>query len=342
MKNRALTLLASLGAALALTSLAVWLVGESPAHVLKVLALSAFGSTENISYTLFYATPLLLTGAAVAIALEAGLFNIGAEGQLYMGAVAAATWAALTRSWFAEAQASALLVAFALGTGFLVSFAAGALWGGVAGYLRTRRQTHEVLATIMLNFIAWAFANWVILNPLKNPDTQNSETTWVAEPLRVERLWHHVTPGLPIALLVATALLLAIRYTWWGFRVRATGQNEPAARLAGVGVNATMFYAMALSGGVAGLVGFHEVYCNAYRLLDSFSPSYGFMGLAIALLARGNVVLLVFASLLFGALHKGALDLDLETEKVTRDLSAVIQALILVALAASSRKRGRT
>lgn len=340
-KNRALVLLASLAAALALTSLAVWLVGEAPVHVLKVLALSAFGSPENVSYTLFYATPLLLTGTAVAIALEAGLFNIGAEGQLYMGAVAAAAWGTLTRDWFQGAEGSALLIAFTLVTGFLVSFAAGAVWGGLAGYLRTRRQVHEVLATIMLNFIALAFANWAILNPLKNPETQNSETVWVAEALRIDRLWNHVTPGLPIALVTATALLLAIRYSWWGFRVRATGQNEPAARLAGVGVNATMFYAMALSGGVAGLVGFHEVYCNAYRLLDSFSPSYGFMGLAVALLARGNVPLLIFASLLFGALHKGALDLDLETEKVTRDLSAVIQALILVALAAASRKRGR-
>lgn len=320
----------------------MWLVGENPWTVFKVLATSAFGGIENTSYTLFYATPLLLTGTAVAVALEAGLFNIGAEGQLYMGAVAAAAWGAATRGWFIEGHASGLLTAFVLLMGLLLSFGAGAIWGGLAGYLRTKRNTHEVIATIMLNFVALAFSNWVILNPLKNPETQNLETVWVAEPMRMKALWQHVTPGLPFALLVCTAVLLAIRYSWWGFRVRATGQNESAARLAGVNVSRTALLTMALSGGIAGLVGFHEVYCNAYRLLDSFSPSYGFMGLAVALLARGNVPLLVCSALLFGALHKGALDLDLETEHVTRDLSAVIQALILVALAAASRKKGGT
>lgn len=331
--------IASIALALVLTAIAVALVGESPLHVFQVLAESALGTTENISYTLFYATPLLLTGAAVALALEAGLFNIGAEGQLFMGAVAAASWGAFTRQWFsAETSSSVLVIATVMG-GIAVSFLAGAAWGAIAGYLKTRRQVHEVLATIMLNFIAYAFVNWMVLNPLKNPETQNLETVWIAEPLRIAKLWQHATWGLPFALIIAVAALTAIKYSWWGFRVRATGQNSDAAKLGGINTGKTMLQAMALSGGVAGLVGFHEVFCNSYRLLDSFSTGYGFTGLAIALLARGNIPTLILSTVLFAALHKGALDLDLETENVTRDLSAVIQALVLVALAAIPARR---
>lgn len=151
------------------------------------------------------------------------------------------------------------------------------------------------------------------------------------------RLWNQTTFGFPLALAIAALALWAVRRTWWGFRLRATGQNEPAAKLAGIATGRTAFMSMALSGGIAGLVGFHEVFLNSYRLLDGFSGGYGFTGLAIALLARGSIPGIVFSALLFGALHKGALDLDLETEKVTRDLSAVIQALILLALAAQPK-----
>lgn len=208
------------------------------------------------------------------------------------------------------------------------------MWGGLAGYLRVKRQTHEVIATIMLNFVAMAFVNWVILNPLKNPETQSLETYWVAESLRVGKLWKQTTYGLPLALTIAAAVLWALKHTWWGFRTRATGAGETAARVAGIGVETTAIGAMAISGGIAGLVGFNELFLNSHRLLDAFSPGLGFTGLAIALLARGSIAGLVFAAMLFGALYKGALDLDLETERVTRDLSAVIQALILVGLAA--------
>lgn len=326
-----------LGLALGLTSLAVWTVGENPLRVLAVLATSAFGSGENLSYVLFYAAPMILTGTAVALALQAGLFNIGAEGQLYMGAIAAAAWGVFTRGWFTGESAPALAVVVTVLGGILVSFAGGAFWGAIAGYLKAYRQTHEVIATIMLNFVAMAFVNWAILNPLKNPETQNPETLWIAGPVQIPRMWLQSTYGLPAALAVCALVLWALRKTWWGFRVRATGGNETAAALAGIDAQATELRTMALSGGVAGLAGFHEVFCNAYRLLDSFSPGYGFTGIGIALLARGSIPGLVLASLLFAALQKGSLDLDLETDRVTRDLSLVIQALILVALAARLR-----
>ena len=323
--------------ALLLTSIAVWAVGESPLNVLKILGVSAFGSIDNITYTLYFATPMLLTGAAVALALEAGLFNIGAEGQLYVGAVCAASWGAFSRHWLPGVTGFSFGGAAVVLVGALVAFGGGALWGAIAGYLRTKRNVHEVISTIMLNFIGMALVNWAVLNPLKNQDTQILETVSIGNAFRVPHLWHQTTYGLPLALVIVVAVLWSVKKTWWGFRVRATGQNENAARTAGIPVGRTAFVTMALSGGIAGLVGFHTVFLDSYRMVDGFSAGFGFTGLAVALLARGSIPGLIFSAILFGGLHKGTLDLDLETEKVTRDLSAVIQALILVALAAQPK-----
>ena len=321
--------------AFALTSLAVAAVGESPTLVFKVLLASAFGGVDNISATLYYATPLLFTGTAVCLALEAGLFNIGAEGQLYMGALFAASWGILTRNSTYSTTAAAGIVFL----GIAFSFLGGALWGGLAGYLRVKRKTHEVIVTILLNFIAAAIVNWAVLNPLKNTETQALETLWIHEAVRLPKLWAQATYGFPLAVLTAALVLFTVRKTWWGFRVRATGKNHVAAEVEGMSPAKHQWAAFTISGGIAGMVGFNEVFANSHRLLDGFSPGFGFTGLAIALLSRGNFIALVAACILFGALYKGSLDLDLETEKVTRDLSAVIQALVLLALALRGRKK---
>ncbi len=330
---RARTPIIAIVSVILLTTIAVLFVKENPILVFKVLFQSAFGSAENISYTLYYATPLIMTGTAVSLALSAGLFNIGAEGQLYMGAVFAAMWGIFARPF------PALLTWFGA---FVFAFIGGFIWGWIAGYLKSKRDTHEVIATIMLNFIALAFANWMILNPLKNPENQSLETIWISEAARIDKLWLQMTPALPIALLICFLVMKLISKTWLGFRIRVTGANDTAAELAGIKTKKTAILAMGLSGGIAGLVGFQEIFCNSYRLIDSFSSGFGFTGLAIALLARGNFTKMIIASLLFGALHKGALDLDLETEKVTRDLSLVIQALILIVLAVLSNSEKRS
>ncbi len=316
----------------------MWLVGDKPLLVFKVLFMSAFGSLENVSYTLFYATPLILTGTAVSIALSSGLFNIGAEGQLYMGALFAISWGILTRHWVAGGflQSSGAWIG-----GALFAFVGGAFWGMIAGYLKAKKQTHEVIATIMLNFIAMAFVNWAVINPFKNPENQSTETMWISEVARMPKMWMQTTYLFPIVIGLSFFTLWALQKTWWGFRVRATGLNQSAAKTAGIDTDKTIMKTMAISGGVAGLVGFHEVFCNAYRLMDSFSPGFGFTGLAIALIARGNFVKLILASIMMSILQKGALDLDMETEKITRDLSAVIQAFILIALSVLSTSKLR-
>lgn len=317
----------SLGLALGL--LVTRIAGENPLHVLGILWKSAFGSRYDFGMTLFYATPLLLTGLAVAIPLQAGLFNIGAEGQLALGALAAAAVGALFPGvpW----PLAPLLAGVA-------AFAAGAAWGAIPGWLRASRGSHEVINTIMLNFIAAGLASYVTLYLLKNPESQNPETRAVGAGYLISHLsWFGEAPvstSIFLALLALAAYWFISSKTVLGYEIRAVGQNETAARFGGIHSGRIRILAMALAGGVAGLVGVGEVLGNASRFRLGFSPDYGFIGIAVALLGRGRPLGILFSALLFGALHKGTSDLDLETENVTRDLSLILQALVILSVSA--------
>jgi general nucleoside transport system permease protein len=314
--------------------------GESPWHILQILWKSAFGSGYDFGMTLFYTTPLIFTGLAVAVPFQAGLFNIGAEGQLTLGALAAAVVGALC-------PALPWSVAPVLATA--AAILAGTVWGAIPGWLRARRGSHEVINTIMLNFIAAGLASYVTLYLLKNPDSQNPET----RPVGAGYLIHQfgifggapVSLALPLAVMAAVLVWILLWRTVLGYEMRAVGQSEPAARGAGINSGRIRIIAMAVAGGLAGLVGVGEVLGNAGKFRLGFSPEYGFIGIAVALLGRNQPVGVVAAALLFGALHKGAADLDLETEHVTRELSLVLQALIILSVSAKGlwswmKKRG--
>jgi len=328
MRRLAQSILAvALGLALGLG--VTWVAGENPWHVLKILAKGAFGSRYDLGMTLFYATPLIFTGLSVAMAFQAGLFNIGAEGQLTLGALAAAAVGAL---W--QGLPWPLAPALAGGAAIL----AGAAWGAIPGWLRARRGSHEVINTIMLNFVASGVASYVALYLLKNPDSQNPET----RPIGAGYLVHAfrffdrapVSAALPLALMTALLVWLLLWRTALGFEIRAVGQNEAAARAAGIESGRIRITAMALAGGLAGMVGIAEVLGNAGKFQLGFSPAYGFTGIAVALLGQNRPGGVVPAALLFGALHKGAGELDMETEHVTRELSLVLEALIMLSVSA--------
>jgi ABC-type uncharacterized transport system permease subunit len=203
-----LALLAGLALGLAVT----WIAGENPWHVFKILCHSALGSRYDLGMTLFYATPLIFTGLSVALAFHAGLFNIGAEGQLISGALAAAAVGALWRSCPA-------LIAPVLATA--AALLAGGLWGFIAGWLRARRGSHEVINTIMLNFIAASIASYVTLNILKNPASQNPETRPIAESFQIPHLGFFgeapVSLALPLAVAAVFAFWFLLRQTRLGF-----------------------------------------------------------------------------------------------------------------------------
>jgi simple sugar transport system permease protein len=333
-----LAVVAGLAVGLAFT----WFAGENPWHILQILAKSAFGSRYDFGMTLFYTTPLIFAGLSVAVAFHAGLFNIGAEGQLTLGALAAGVVGAV---WPGLPWPVAPLLA-----GGAALFA-GILWGAIPGWLRAKRGSHEVINTIMLNFIAAGIASYVTLYLFKNPDTQNPET----RPIGTGFLIHQfgifggapVSTALPLAIVAVILVWILLWRTVIGYEMRAVGQNESAARAAGIDAGKIRILAMALAGGLAGLVGVGEVLGNAGKFRLGFSPEYGFMAIAVALLGRNQPVGVVAAALLFGALHKGTADLDLETEHVTREVSLILQALIILSVSAEGlwswmKRRGET
>lgn len=320
-----LAVLAGLGLGLIVTTAA----GESPWHVLKVLAEGAFGSGYDFGMTLFYATPLVFTGLSVAIGLQASLFNVGAEGQMLMGAMAAAaTGILLPGIPWPIAPVLAILAAFS----------AGAVWGAIPGWLRARRGSHEVINTIMLNFVAAGLTSWMTLYLFKNPDSQSPETKAIGAGYILRHLAIFgdapVSTAIFLALVVVGLVWFFMNKTVLGYELRAVGTNENAARAGGIDPGKMQILAMALAGGLAGLVASGEVLGSSYRYKMGFSPGFGFIGIAVALLGRGKPVGILFAALLFGALHKGSLDLDLETDFVSQELSQILQAFIILAVAA--------
>ena len=320
-------LAAAVGLALGLA--VTWVAGENPWHVFCILVRSAFGSRYDFGMTLLYSTPLIFTGLSVAVAFHAGLFNIGAEGQLSLGALAAAaTGAVWPRAPWGLAPVLAALAALV----------AGAIWGAIPGWLRARRGSHEVINTIMLNFVAAGLCSYVALGVLKNPASQNPETRPIGPAYQLPpfSFFGGAPVGLafPLALVTAWLVWVLLWRTVLGYEMRAVGQSERAARAAGIEPARIRILAMTFAGALAGMVGIGEVLGNAGKFRLDFSPGYGFMGIAVALLGRNQPLGVVAAALLFGALHKGTGDLDLETEHVTRELSLVLQALILLSVCA--------
>jgi general nucleoside transport system permease protein len=312
---------------LSLGLLAVKFTGESPVFVAQILFLSAFGSMYDLGITLFYAAPIALTGLSVAFSFRVGLFNIGAEGQLTMGALALSVFGI---------NFSRLPPVIAIPMGVVVAFFGGACWGALAGWLRAYRGSHEVITTIMLNFIATSIASYVTLYWFRNTNTQNPEMWPIGNGFILTPFEFFGKAPITYAVFLPIAAAFLIHFllnrTVIGFRWRAVGKNDGAAQSAGINAAQMRWTALAMSGGLAGLVGVIELMGNSGKFKLGFSPDYGFIGIAVALLARGNPVGVLASAFLFGALHKGATDLDLETENVTRDLSLIIQAAIVLSV----------
>ncbi|MFZ9594673.1 MAG: ABC transporter permease [Bdellovibrionia bacterium] len=319
------SVLLGLGIGLLITAWA----GENPWNVFRILMNCAFGSRYDLGMTLFYATPLIFTGLSVAVAFHAGLFNIGAEGQLEVGALLMAA----VGIYFPN-----LPFPLAPLVGLLAGMIGGALWGAIPGWLKVKRGSHEVINTIMLNFISAGLCSWVTLYVLKNPHSQNPETARIGASYLIPQFSAFQEAPVSVAIFMALGVAFLVWFflwkTTWGFELRAVGQNELAARSAGIDVGRMKILALSIAGGLAGLVGVSEVLGNLGRFKMGLSPGYGYLGVAVALLGRNSPLGVVFAALLFGALHKGSSDLDLETEAITRDFSLILQALVILSVSA--------
>jgi len=313
--------------------LLVLLAGETPRVVFAALLQGTWGTPYGVGQVLFKATPLIFTGLAVAIPFRAGLFNIGAEGQVVLGALAAGLIGAALPVGTPWLLAVPLVIVGAA----LV----GGAWGAVPGALKARFGAHEVITTIMLNFVALALANYLVAGWFAVPETLH--TAPIVEGARLSRLgdWFGALHGSA----ANTALLLALAVAagaWWllfrtgaGYEIRTAGLNPDAARYGGTSMMRVSVLAMALAGACAGLVGsnFVQGYKTYYE--DGFSGGIGFMGIAVALLGRNHPVGVVLAALLFGTLSQGALAIN---ALVPKEIVEILQAVIILAVVASNQE----
>jgi ABC-type uncharacterized transport system permease subunit len=318
----------------------VLIIGDNPIVVYRLLVGSALSWPDGIGYTLFYATPLIFTGLAVLVALRCGLLNIGAEGQLYVAAFATA-WVGIT---FANMSAWILLPLC-----FLAAIIAGGAWGAIPGVLKARFGSHEVINTIMLNFIAVALISYFTQYHYKTPGDPIMESSEIGGGAHIARFGKFL-PGFPeriplnlafiLALICCVLVYLFLWRTKWGYELRATGSNPTAAEYGGISIRKQIIIAMTISGSLAGMVGINEVLGYRYRYYDGFSDNYGFTGIAVALLGRNHPVGVLLAALLFAILQRGGIHVDGFSQHVTKDIVQVLQGMIILFVAAEAFFRG--
>jgi len=318
----------------------VLLIGDNPIEAYRLLLGSAFSWPDGIGYTLFHATPLIFTGLAVLVGFRCGLFNIGAEGQLYIAAFATA-WVGITLANLSPW----LLIPLC----FIAAIGIGAIWAAIPGVLKARFGSHEVINTIMLNFIAVALTSYFTQYHYKVPGDPILQTAPIGAGAHIARFGKFV-PGFPeriplnLAFILALiACLLVYVFLWrtkWGYEIRATGSNPTAAEYGGISIRKQIVLAMAVSGALAGMVAINEVLGYRYRYYDGFSDNYGFTGIAVALLGRNHPVGVILSALLFAVLQHGGIYVDGFSEHVTKDIVQVLQGIIILFVAAEAFFRG--
>ena len=306
----------------------------APVAAYGALFAGAGGDTAAWANTLARATPILLTGLAVAVALAAGLFNIGAEGQMAVGGLAAA--------WVGFGLASLpapLLLPLSLGAGM----AAGALWAFLPAFLKEARGAHEVITAILLNYVAQNTTRFLATVPLKDPAGQAPQTPVVGAALPRFSEAYEVHAGLVLAVVAVVLVALALRRTVWGYETRAVGEGAGAAEAAGIPAARVRINAFLLSGALAGLAGAVVALGTFHRFpADFYGIGYGFEGLAVALLAGGSAWGVLPSALLLGALGAGAEAMEFATD-TPKQIVSVVQAILIVAVAArfTLRRRGK-
>jgi simple sugar transport system permease protein len=336
-------------AAFVVVGIIILILKDNPLQAYGLLLSSSFGSIKDIGWMLSYATPLIFTGLAVAVAFRCGLLNIGAEGQLYVAAFATA-WVGIKfggtvvnifgkeENWSYTSLPSFLLIPLCI----LTAVAAGALWGAIPGILKAKFGSHEVINTIMLNFIAIALVSYFTQYYYKIPGDAILQTAPIGEAAHIPRL-NEFLPFLPadvplnvaflLAVLMCVAVYIFLWKTKWGYELRAVGENPSAAEYGGISPKKQIIIAMTISGGLAGMVAVGEVLGVRHNYYDSFSGEWGFLGIAVALLGRNHPLGVFIAALFFGMLLRGEIFVDAFTAKVSKDVGWVLQSIIILFVA---------
>jgi simple sugar transport system permease protein len=305
-------------------SAAMLLAHVSPLVGFGALFDGAFGTPEEVAETLVQATNLLFPALGIAVAFRAGLFNIGAEGQLVLGGFAAGYLGAVLP-----------LPAFlAIPMVLLAGAAAGGLWGAIPGFLRARFHANEVIATLMLNVIATLLATYLVNGPLALPGAGPSETPTLPQAAQLPDLVSdsRLTWAFVIALALAAFLRWLLGRTVFGYELRAAGDAPEAAKRAGIDLGRTALVAMTISGAIAGLGGATIVAGELHRFNTGLSPGYGFIAIAVALVGNLDPLWIVVAAFAFGVLQSGGIAMQAEAG-VPRDVVSLVTGLVIIALA---------
>ena len=314
--------MATLLIALIMGAVAMELSGKDALQAYRVLFGSALSGPTAIANSLLAATPLILSGLGAAIAFRAGIFNIGVEGSLYVGAFTAA-WVGFTF----VGLPSLLLIPAA----FILSGAVGGLWCYIPGALRARLKVDEIVSTIMLNYVAILLTEWLVNYPFRVPGLANAMSEAVVPAARLTRLMppSQLNAGIFIAIAATILLSVMFRRTTLGYELRNTGDNPVFSRWSGMPVPGIIERVMFISGLLGGIAGAGQVLGVTYRFIAGFSNGIGFTGIALALLAHNSPVGVLFAGLLFGVLRSGSSTMDLFTD-VPYDLVRVLEAIIIL------------
>jgi ABC-type uncharacterized transport system permease subunit len=310
-------------------------VGGDPFAAYAGLFEGGFGSLKALSETTVWASPYIFAGLAVALAFKGGLFNIGAEGQLALGALASA-WVGYALPGLLGVSLPAIIhLPLTIGAGML----AGAIWGAIPGWLKAKTGGHEVINTIMMNYIALNTVSYLLNGPIRDPNPQNviARTPLIAEGARIPPIFanYRFHWGFILALVVAALVWWLLWKTTMGFEIRTAGTNPDAAKYAGINVPRMIILSMALSGMLAGMGGAIEVTALNYRHELGFSQGYGFDAIAIALLGKCHPLGVVIAAILFGAMRNGGTRMQFLTQ-IPVDVISIIQSLILLFVAADA------
>ncbi|KJF75420.1 MULTISPECIES: ABC transporter permease [Rhizobium/Agrobacterium group] len=317
-----------------ISGLVVWSIGENPLAALRLLIEGALGRGDAIGFTLFYTTSFIFTGLSVAVAFHAGLFNIGSEGQAYVGGLGAALVAlALDRyvPWYVTMP-------------FAVIGAAvfGAAWAFIPAWLQAKRGSHVVITTIMFNFIAAALMVYLLVNVLIVPGKMAPETRTFLPGGQLPKLdWLMAMFGLKlgpapfnVSFLIALVMCFLVWVLIWrtklGYEMRTLGISPSAAVYAGIPYARTVIIAMLISGGLAGMMALNPVMGASARLQVEFVGGAGFVGIAVSLMGRSHPLGIIFSALLFGILYQGGADLSFEMPNITREMIVVIQGLVIL------------
>lgn len=306
--------------ALSLGAVFLSLTGQKPQHVYSIMFGESLGSKYGLTETMVKAIPLMLTSLGVSLAFKMQLWNIGAEGQLYMGAFGA-TWLPLTYP---------NLPAYLMLPGMVVlGMAAGGLWALLTALPRAIWKVNEIITSLMLNYIAILWVDYLVYGPWKDPKGSNFPiSSPFPEAARLPGLGDsRIHAGLFFALVVAIILAVVFKYSRWGYSIKVIGSSERAARYAGMNIKRNIYLVMFLSGALAGLAGMAEVSGIIGRLQHGISPGYGYSAIIVAWLSKLNPLAILFVSVLFGALQVGGYAVQLEG--VPAAVATMLQGAIL-------------